>query len=498
MNENPAMQSRGLTGSHFIAGGAAALVLTGCAVGPDFVRPPAPALSHYTPSDPETLTGDGEMAGQRIRSGAEVSERWWQMFGSPALDALVAQALAASPTLASARATTAQANALLAAARGSAWPQINVAVSATRTNGGRGDVSGAAGNFFELGPSATFNPDVFGGTRRRIEQAQALADYQQAQWQAAQLALTGNTVLQSIALATAIEQIAAVQDIIAVDRRNLELVQISATAGKAAQLDVLTAESQLASDLALLPSLQQQASVARHALAVLAGKTSAEWSPPEFDLTMLALPQELPLTLPSRLVRRHPDILAAEAQLHVANAALGIATAQLYPSVSLSANWTATAGSMGALFGGGSHLWNLAADLLAPVFSGGTLTAQRDAAVAAYAAQLANYRQALLLAFGRVADVLDSLSHDAAQLAAQYKALQTIRTALALTQESYQAGQTSLLQLLESQRLYQQARLGYARAKGQRYSDSAQLFIALGGSLEISGLDIVLPAREHD
>ena len=463
----------------------ALLALAGCAAGPDFVRPPAPAMSHYTPSDPATVPDETGAAGQFIRQGTEVPERWWQAFGSPALDTLVVQALDASPTLEAARATAAQALALLAAARGSAYPQIDITASATRANGTRGGISGSAGNQFALGPSATFDTDAAGGIRRRIEQAQAIAEYQQAQWQAARLTLSGNTVLQSIALATSIEQIAAVRDIIGVDRRNLELVQVSATAGKSAQLDVLTAESQLASDRALLPPLEQQASVARHALAVLAGTMPAEWSPPEFDLAKFALPQELPLTLPSRLVRRHPDILAAEAQLHAANAAIGIATVQLYPSITLSANWTATAGTAGGLFGGDNNLWSIAAGLAAPVFNGRALAAQRDAAIEAYAAQLGTYRQALLQVFGRVADVLDALSHDAAQLQAQSKALQTAQAALALTQDSYQAGQASLLQLLESQRLYQQARLGYARVKGQRYSDTAQLFIALGGSNQL-------------
>jgi NodT family efflux transporter outer membrane factor (OMF) lipoprotein len=476
---------------------AAVLMLAGCAAGPDFVRPPTPALSRYTPSDPVAVPGEAGAAAQTIRQGRDVPERWWRAFGSPALDELVAQALAASPTQEAARATAAQAAALLAAARGGAYPEISIGASVTRANGTRSGVAGASGNLFELGPAATFDPDAFGGIRRRIEQAQAVAEFQQAQWQAARLTLAGNTVLQSIALATAAEQIIAVRDIIGVDQRNLELVQISATAGKSARLDVLTSESQLSSDLALLPPLEQQASVARHALAVLAGKMPAEWSPPEFDLTKLALPQELPLTLPSRLVRNHPDIRAAEAQLHAANAAIGIATAQLYPGVTLSANWTATAGTAGGLFGGDT-LWNLAASLVAPVFNGHTLAAQRDAAVEAYAAQLANYRQALLQVFGRVADVLESLSHDAAQLQAQYKALETAQAALALTQDSYQAGQASLLQLLESQRLYQQARLGYARSKGQRYSDTAQLFIALGGSSELAGSGNARPGLARD
>jgi outer membrane protein TolC len=170
----------------------------------------------------------------------------------------------------------------------------------------------------------------------------------------------------------------------------------------------------------------------------------------------------------------------------MASAAIGIAAAQLYPSITLSANWTATANSAGALFASGNHIWDLAADLLAPVFTGGTLSAQRDAALEAYAAQLGMYRQAVLQVFAHVADGLDSLTHDAAQSTAQEQALASARAALVLTQDSYQAGLASLLQLLESQRLYQQARLGYAGAEGQRYADTAQLFVALGGANPIA------------
>lgn len=470
----------------FLVYAALAGMLGGCAAGPDYVAPAAPAQARYTPSDPVTVAGAPGVPGQLVRHGGEVEQNWWQAFGSPALDTLVGQALAASPTLESARASAAQAEAVLAAARGAAYPQVSIAA-----HGGRGNADGPTANRFTLGPDASLDPDLFGGIRRRVEQARALADYQQAQWQSARLNLIGNLVLQAIALASAMAQVEAVRDIVGVDQRNLDLVRISAEAGKSAQLDVLTAQSQLAGDRALLPPLEQQASVARDALALLAGRSPGEAAPPPFELTALALPEALPLTLPSSLVRSHPDIRAAEAQLRAANAAIGIATAQLYPTITLSASWAAGGASLGGVFNNGTHVWDMAADLLAPLFNGGTLAAQRAAAVDAYAAQLANYRQAVLQVFNRVADALEALPHDAAAVVAQASALDTARATLALTQESYRAGQASLLQLLEAQRLFQQARLGYARAQGQRYSDTAQLFIALGGALAPA------PGRSH-
>lgn len=455
----------------------AAAALAGCAVGPDFERPAPPGDTRYTSADPTRIGAD-----QTLRPGAEVPARWWQAFGSSALDDLVATALASSPTLEATRATLAQAAELHAAARGALYPQVQINGSATRGNTSTRTASGSL-DVFSLGPTLGYTPDFFGATARRIEQAQAQVDAQRAQAAAAALALAGNTVLQSIALASASAQVAAVQDIVALDERNLELVQVSQTAGKSAQLDVLTAQSQLAADRALLPPLLQQASVARHAIAVLAGRSSGTWSPPEFDLGDLTLPADLPLVLPSALVRSRPDIAAAEAQLHAANAAIGIAAAQLYPNLSLSASWTALASTPGGLFSGSTNLWALAADLVAPVFSGGTLQAQRAAAIDAYTAQLASYRQTVLQAFGQVADALAALDHDAMLVDAQRKALATAQATLELTQQSYQAGQASLLQLLDAQRQYQQARLGHARASAQRCADTAQLFIAMGGAV---------------
>jgi NodT family efflux transporter outer membrane factor (OMF) lipoprotein len=457
-----------------------AMTLEACtAVGPDFVPPKAPELVTYSRADPARADAGSAEPRQRIAAGA-VPRQWWRAFASPALDALVEQALAGSPTMESAQATLAQAREGITAARGALFPQVTLGASAGRGRQGAGSSAGVIDSS-SVGPSLAYSVDAFGATSRRVEQAQALADLQQAQWQATRLTLAASAVAQAIALASATEQMRAAHDIIAADQRNLDLVQLSQAAGKSAGLDVLTAESQLASDRALLPPLQQQASAARHAMALLTGRSPAEGSAPKFDFDSLALPGDLPLSLPSELVHRRPDIQAAEAQLRASSAAIGIATAALYPSVTLNASFTLAAAGSGALFTHSSSLWDLAAELLAPVFDGGILKAQRAAATDAYAAELGSYRQTVLLAFGQVADVLHALGHDAALLAAQRKALDAAQATLDLTQQSYQAGQTSFLQIIEAQRLFQQARLGYVRAQAQRYADSVQFFVAMGG-----------------
>ena len=470
---------------------AMALLLAACAAGPDYVRPPAPAVDRFTPADPRVIRSGPALPEQSVRTGAPVPARWWEAFGNPALDEIVARALASSPTVEGARATLAQARHEFEAAGGALAPHATLSIAARR---GSPDGSGGAASVFTAGPSIAWTPDVSGGTRRRVEQARALVDYQRAQGRAVRLSLAGGTVLQVIAIASIDEQMAAAQDILAADERNLALVMLSAEAGKSAQLDVLTARSQVESDRALLPALRQQAAAGRHALAVLVGETPAGWTPGRIPLQSLSLPGELPLSIPSDWLRQRPDLEAAEARLRAASAGIGIAAAALYPSFDLDAGWSASASTPGALFRHAATPWSLAASLLAPLLDGGTLAAQRAAAVDAYAAELAAYRQAILQAFGQVADALEQSRNDGELLQTQTRALDAATATLDLTREGYRAGRTSLVQLLDAQRLYQQARLGQARALGQRFADCAQWFIAMGAG-EVHAPDAAAPSR---
>jgi NodT family efflux transporter outer membrane factor (OMF) lipoprotein len=231
-----------------------------------------------------------------------------------------------------------------------------------------------------------------------------------------------------------------------------------------------------------LPPLQQEVSLAEHALAVLLGLPPANAVLPEFDLARISLPRELPVALPSELARRRPDILAAEAQLHAATAAVGIADANLYPHITLSATAGLQAADIAHLFDRTSSVFALAAGLVAPIFDGGTLRAEQRASADALRASAANYEQTVLVAFGQVADSLQALDHGAQQLQAQSRAQDAARENVDLTRRSYGEGNIGVLQVLDAERLYQQARLGVVRAEAQRYSDTALLFLALGGS----------------
>ena len=478
---------------------ALAASLCGCVVGPDFSRPePSPAAGYSR--SPVTLPSAGTAeVQQRLIPGEQVVSEWWVLFHSTELDATLATAVAGSPTLDTARATLAEAQQAILATRGALYPQVGIEAGATRARAPTsqaGTMGHVVGNLFSIGPTVSFDADLFGGIRRQVEQQSAIAQFERYELAAAWLSLTGNVVMQCLDIASARAQILALKEIISTDEHNLELVQIAREAGKAATLDVLSAQSQLAADRALLPPLEQQLAAAADALTILVGKTPAEWKPPHFELDHFSLPAELPVSVPSRFVHDRPDILAAESQLHAANAAIGVATAQLYPDITLSASWTQAATTTGALFEGANGVWSLAAGLTAPLFHGGALEAQRQAAVDAYAAQLGVYRQTVLIAFGQVADTLRALKHDAEALDAQRNALDTARASLELSQESYRFGESSFLQVLVAQRLFGEARLGYARAQGQRYLDSAQLFVAMGGGWQAWDEDPASPARQ--
>lgn len=457
-------------------------LIGGCAVGPDFQRPSAPDVQRYTTDavSSELNAGQGEAA-QKLEIGKNISEDWWRLYRSPHLNLVLNQAINNNSDLAAARATLAQAQETLLQARGGYYPQFDVNASARRQSSNNIASNTSYTNLYTVGASVSYNLDLFGATRRRVEQESALLAYQRYQLAAAYLTLTGNAVTQAITIASIRQQIKTVQDIIKDDEHNLKLVVLKYKAGKAARSDVLTAESQLANDQVQLPSLKQQLNVAQHALSVLVGKFPAQWPAPEFNLDEFTLPGTIPLSVPSRLVRQRPDILSAESQLHAASAAIGVAASQLYPNIQLSGTLGVQSLTSANLFQSTNKFWNLVASLTAPLFHGGELAAQKQAAVYAFKAAAAKYQQTVLSAFAQVADQLRALTHDAELVLAQKNAMQTSQASLKLQRLSYAAGKADLLQLLDAERAYQQARLGYARALTQRFQDTAKLFVAMGG-----------------
>jgi NodT family efflux transporter outer membrane factor (OMF) lipoprotein len=468
------------------------VVVSGCTVGPDFRPPDAPTTTRYiAPGESRARAADAGTAvpRQAVVLGDKVTSDWWTLFRSPDLDRLLKQSIADSPTLEAAKARLVAAREAATAATGALYPQVNFNASSARekvsaaTFGLTSSEAPLPPNFnlFQVGPTVSYALDIFGGTRRQIEQQAALADYQRDQLDAAYLTLTGNAVTQAIQLAAVRAQLKAVSDILDLDRQNLQLVRRERQAGTVPDSDVVTAESQLAADETLQPGLEQQLSVAKHALAVLLGRAPGDWSPPDFNLAALTLPSQLPVSLPSELAHQRPDIQAAEAQLHAASAQIGVATAQLYPSITLSGGVSAAALDPGHLFSPTGLVWSIAAGLTQPIFDGGMRQAERRAALASFKASAADYQQTVLQAFGQVADILQALTHDADLLTAQQRALDTASESVRLQRINYGNGGIGILNLLDAQHQYQQALLGYVRADAQRYQDTIQLLIAMGG-----------------
>jgi NodT family efflux transporter outer membrane factor (OMF) lipoprotein len=469
---------------------AAAALAAGCAmVGPDFQRPAAPAADRYTaePLALESPAGAGDAQAQRVLAGQPVEAQWWKSFQSEACDTIVQRALAGNRTLVAATASLAQAEELANAQAGTLLPQAGIGAGVGRQKLGAAsfgpDFSLAPFTYFSVAPTVSYVFDYTGAGRRSVEAQQALAEYRRHQVEGARLAVVGNALTQALRAASLRTQIQTVQELLGRDRENLRLVQVAFDAGSVARLDIVSAQAQLAADQTLLPPLRQQLSLAQHALAILTGSTPADAKLPEFDLSQVRLPGTLPLDVPSELARRRPDILAAEAQLHASTAAVGVAEGNLYPHINITASGGLQAGQFQNLFERQSTVFGLAAGLTAPLFDGGTLRAEKRAAVDAMRADAASYEQTVLQAFGQVADTLQALEHGGEELQARSRAQDAARDDVELTRRSYQEGNVGVLQVLDAERRYQRARLGYVQAQGQRYIDTVQLYLALGGGV---------------
>lgn len=465
------------------------LVGYGCAVGPDFRRPEAPQPPSYTATPLAEQTAAAPVAAgeaQRFVMGKAIAQAWWEVFQCPELSTLIRQAIAHNPSVAAAQAALRQAQENRRAALGVLAPDIDANLSATRQKVG-GASSGQSGvtfspyNLYNASVAVSYTLDVFGGARRELEALESQVDYQRYQLEATYLALSANivtTVVQEVSLR---EQIRVNREIVALLQHQLDMFEKQYELGALSMAEVLAQKTQLAQAQTLLPPLERALDQNRHQLAILTGRLPSEARLPEFDLASLTLPRELPVSLPSDLVRQRPDIQASEALLHAACAQVGVATANLYPRITLSAGYGSQANDISDLFSGPAGIWNLGGQLLQPLLHGGTLRAQRRAAQAAYDQALAQYRATVLQAFGNVADSLKALEADARTLAAQTEAAEAARQALDLIDRQYKAGAVNYLALLMAQREYLQTSIALAQAQTQRYADTAALFQALGG-----------------
>jgi len=460
-------------------------MFTGCAVGPNFVRPPPPDADRYSRQlqSEATVAADGQS--QYFTSSNTLIADWWKLFKSDQLNTIVNKAIANNPTLQASESSLRQSQDNMRAGYGVFFPQIQAGASTSRQRSSSTEqgsqTPGRIFNLITLSGTVSYALDVFGGARRSVESLRALADYQRYENVAAYLMLSANVVDTSIARAAYSAESRTTKQLIKLEKQQLELTQAQVRAGRVSYSAVLSVQSLIASAQSSLAPLEQNVSQSEHLLATLEGEFPSKANLPDIDFNGLSLPIDLPVSLPSDLVNQRPDILAAEAQMHVASAKIGVATALMFPSFSLNGTFGTSGSSFGNLTAASGKFWSIGPSATLPLFQGTTLWFGRRAAIDAYQQSRANYRQTVLGAFEQVADSLKSLEHDAEALQSQVQAKRDASEALKLLQDNYRAGLVDYLAVLTADVQLHETSIAYLQAVTQRYQDTVALFVALGG-----------------
>ena len=393
--------------------------LAGCAVGPDFVPAAAPDVGGYT-AGRLASTGSADVSGgasQRFVRGADVSGVWWRALHSKQIDAFVREAIDNHPDLDAAQAALRQAREVAAADTSALFPSITTNGSVTREQvpAAQSGVSGPASLYtlYNTSVPVSFTPDLFGGKTRGIEADLASAEYQRFQLEATYLTLTSNVVSAAISDASYAAQIRVTRELIDGQRDLLSLLEQQFGLGAVSNADVLSQKAQLAQSLALLPPLQKARAQGRDQLMAYLGRLPSQDRGESVRLEELRLPRDLPLTVPSLLVRQRPDIRSAENQVHLACANVGVATANMLPNVTLSASGGSQALALSALYGPQTVAWSVAASITGPIFDAGSLFHTKESKVAALEQARAKYRSTVITSFQNVADSLRAIRSDA-------------------------------------------------------------------------------------
>jgi NodT family efflux transporter outer membrane factor (OMF) lipoprotein len=487
-----------------------AALTCGCAVGPHYHRPEAPADAGYAPATLPEATAAAAVHGgevQRYVAGRDIPFEWWELFQSPALDSLIKQAFAANPTIAAAQAALRQARELVYAQQGFFYPSVGTTFQAERHkvsgNTNSSSTIGVQGNglnklpeledplhephnlpsyytFYTAELTVGFVPDVLGGNRRQVESLAAQHDAQRFALEATYLTLASNVAAAAIQEAAVRAQIEATRELIAAAAKSLQILRHQFRLGFAMRIDVAAQEAALAQIETTLPPLEKQLEQTRDLIRALTGELP-NGTDATFELDALQLPPELPVSLPAKLIEQRPDVRAAEAQLHAANAQIGVAVAAMLPQFSITGQYGGDATDITQMFGHGGPFWSLYGDVSQPLFQGGTLLHQERAARQALKQAAAQYQSTVLTAYQNVADTLHALLSDAAALAADTQAEASAKVTYELTQRQAQIGFVDTLTLLRAETAYQQTLLTRVQAQATRYGDTVALFQALGG-----------------
>ena len=467
----------------------ALLLAAGCAVGPNFKKPPAPNVPGYTPNPLSTTSStanvpDGEA--QRFIEGRDIPGDWWTLFHSKPLNDLIERALKNNPDIKAGQAALSVARENVLAQRGAYYPSVGAGFSAThsKTSNEVSPFTASGALYYSLYTpqvSVSFVPDVFGLNRRTVESLRAQEQQARFALVATHITLSANVAAAAIQEASLRAQIDATRQLIEINTNMLQVLRKQFEKGYVGRLDVAAQESQLAQVTATLPPLLKQLAQQRDLLDALSGAFPNEDLAEKFDLSSFQLPQELPVSLPSQLVEQRPDVRQAEQNMHSACAQIGIAVANRLPSFALTADVGSMALVFSRMFEAGTGFWDLGASATQSIFQGGALVHHERAAQAAYVQASEQYRSTVLTAFENVADTLHALQEDADALKAAAAARDAAKVTLDLTTRQMQVGYVSYLALLSAEQTYQQALINLVQAQSNRYADTAALFQALGG-----------------
>ncbi|KVN74569.1 RND transporter [Burkholderia ubonensis] len=467
---------------------ATAVLLAGCAVGPDYHRPdtPMPAAFKEAP------------AGWKVAQPADGADRgaWWRVYGDPQLDALIGKLNASNQTIAQSAAAYRQARALVAEARAAYFPTVGLTASGSRSRSPRaslssgssssfgGGSSGSIGNSYSVGLDASWEPDLWGKVSRtvgaqRAGEAAAAADLANARL--SQQATLAQTYFQ-LRTADALQML--LDDTVASYARSLQLTQNRYAQGVAARADVIQAQTQLQSAQAAAIDNGVARAQYEHAIATLIGEPASTFSLP--PLPLAAEPPVTPVGVPSALLERRPDIAAAERRAAAANEQIGVAISAFFPTLTLSAQGGVQSSVWSNLFTLPARFWTVGPQLAATLFDAGLRAAQTEAARATYDQDVAAYRLSVLTAFQDVEDNLASQRILAQEIDVQRQAVDSAEHALAIVTNQYKAGTVDYLNVLTAQTTAFSAHQKLATIAGQRMVSSVGLVKALGGGWDVS------------
>ena len=456
----------------------AVLSLAACAVGPDFERPAPPAVQSYTATP---------LPAQGFALGQDLPAEWWKLFHSDKLDRLVVQALANNPSLASARAALRQAHELTEVQRTAFFPLLSGQGTQVRGKNAQNSIAPPTQSidpYYSLSTAQltlSYAPDIWGATRRAVEQSEATEAGTRFQMEATYLTLSSNVVVTAIGTASLRAQLDSTRRLLAIAHELTGKLEGQRRIGTATELDLLAsraAEAQLAATLA---PLEKQLAQSRDALAALLGTTPSDLPDDVIMLDDLTLPEQLPVSLPSKLIEQRPDVRQAEENMHAASAAVGIAIADMLPQFDITGSLGSGAYRPSQLFTPGNGFWSIGGSLTQTLFDAGALLHKRRAADAALDQAGADYRTAVLGAIQNVADSLEAIRSDSDGLKATAEAESAARKSFDLAKRQREIGMTNLVLLLNAEQTYQQAEIALVGARAARLSDTAGLFQALGG-----------------